>query len=118
MKMSNNEDFNIPNSRYVEKRKQEAKGRMGGIFDEYKELLRDKTHPKNQTAAYSQKLKTTINRLLSSADELDSVNPGEGIFGLIVLSLMSILKNKDRIVELEVEIRELKREISKLKKRA
>lgn len=113
----NDETFDMPNNRYVERKKQEAKGRMSSIFDEYKELLRDKTHPDNQTPAYNKRLKVTINRLLSAADELDTANPGEGIFGLIVLSLMSTLKVKDRTVELEAEIKELKKEINRLKKR-
>lgn len=114
----NNDEFDMPlNNRYVEKKRQETKSRMSSVFDEYKELLRDKTHPNNQTPAYDKKLKTTINRLLSAADELDTVNPGEGIFGLIVLSLMSILRVKDRTVELEAENKELKKEINRLKKR-
>ena len=59
---------------------------------------------------------SVLNRLLIAADELDEVNPGEGIFGLIVLSLRSSLKLKDENVKLQVEVRELKREIGRLKK--
>ena len=51
-----------------------------------------------------------------AADELDDVNPGEGIFGLIILSLRSTLKVKDHIVDLEVRVRDLEREVSRLKK--
>jgi hypothetical protein len=53
---------------------------------------------------------------LIAADELDGVNPGEGIFGLIVLALRSCLKLRDDNVVLEVEVQELRREISRLKK--
>lgn len=113
--MSN--DFNLPGNKYLEKKKQMNKDRMSSVFDEYKELLKDSTHPDNQTPAYNKRLKTTVNRLLSAADELDDVNPGEGIFGLIVLSLMSILKVKDRVVTLEADNKKLRQEINRLKKR-
>ena len=47
---------------------------------------------------------------------MDSENPGEGIFGLIVLSLRSNLKLRDEIVKMNVEVRDLKMEIKRLKK--
>ena len=50
------------------------------------------------------------------ADKLDEDNPGEGIFGLIVLSLRSSLKLKDENIKLEVKIAELEREIKRVKK--
>ena len=43
--------------------------------------------------------------------------PGEGIFGLIILSLRSSLKMKDELIKTEVKLRELEREIKKLKVR-
>jgi hypothetical protein len=86
-------------------------------FADYKSLLADKTHPENQTAAYDKNVKSVLNRLLVSADELDTENPGEGIFGLIVLSLRANLKVKDQLVKLEVEVRDLKKELSRVKKK-
>ena len=61
---------------------------------------------------------SVLNNLLVSANELDEENPGEGIFSLIVLSLRSSLKLRDRCNLLEVENRELKREVKKLSKKS
>ena len=105
----------IPNSNYI-KSKREAKSKAESIFEEYKSLLSDKTHPDNQTESYKKNVVSVLNRLLVCADEMDDQNPGEGIFSLIVLSLRSNLKLKDKIVKLEYESKSLKREVSNLKK--
>jgi hypothetical protein len=110
------DDLKMPSPRYLEKKKNEAKNRISVVFDEYKELLRDKTHPDNQTPAYQTKVKKTLQRLLTAADELDSVSPGEGIFGLVVLSLRSNLTLKDENTKLEKEIKDLQRKIRRLEK--
>lgn len=110
-------DINVPkNNRYMESKRAEAQNSVESAFNEFKKLLADKTHPDNQTPAYHNNVVSVLNRLLVAADELDASNPGEGIFGLIVLSLRSILKLRDDNVQLEVEIRELKKEIGRLKK--
>jgi hypothetical protein len=110
------ENVKAPSSRYLENKKQNAKSKITDAFDEFKKLLNDTTHPENQTDAYHKIVQTTLNRLMVAASELDDSNPGEGLFGLIILSLRSILKVKDENVKLQVEIRELKKEINKLKK--
>jgi hypothetical protein len=104
-------------NRYLDAKKMESKRDVEIVFGEFKKLLADKTHPENQTAAYNKNVISTLNRLMVAADSLDSHNPGEGIFGLIILSLRSILKLKDRDVELEVKIKGLEKEINRLKKR-
>ena len=104
-------------NRYLDAKRMESKRDVEVVFGEYKKLLADKTHPENQTAAYNKNVISTLNRLMVAADNLDTQNPGEGIFGLIILSLRSILKLKDRNVELEVQIKNLEREINRLKKR-
>lgn len=110
-------DIKVPkNNRYMKSKKAEAQNTVESAFDGYKKLLSDKTHPDNQTPAYHNNVVAILNRLLVAADELDGVNPGEGIFGLIILALRSTLKLKDDNVKMEVEIRELKREIGRLKK--
>jgi hypothetical protein len=93
-----------------------AKSRMEESFNSYKSLLADKTHPDNHTDAYNKNIMSVLNRLLVSADELDEENPGEGIFGLIVLCLRTNLKLKDEIVKQEVQSSNLKKEILRLKK--
>ncbi len=105
-------------SNYVQSKKQstDPKSKLTMVFDEYKELLRDKTHPDNQTKAYTQNVITTLNRLVSAADELDNVNPGEGIFGLIILTLRANLALKDEVIKLEYELKEQKNEINRIKK--
>lgn len=114
--MSSLDEFEMPKARFFEKKKQEAKAKVSKVFDEYKEILRDKTHPKNQKNSYQIKVKKTLQRLLTSADELEESAPGEGIYGLVILSLRSILFLKDKNIELEKEIFELRKEISRMKK--
>ena len=104
------------NNRYLDSKKTEAQNTVENAFNDFKKILSDKIHPDNQTPAYHNNVVNILNRLLIAADELDGVNPGEGIFGLIVLSLRSILKLKDDNVKLEVELRELKRELGRIKK--
>jgi len=100
----------------MDSKKTEAQGSVENAFNDFKKLLSDKIHPDNQSPAYHNNVVSILNRLLVAADQLDEVNPGEGIFGLIVLSLRSTLKLKDEAIKMEVEIRELKREIGRLKK--
>lgn len=110
-------EIKVPsNNRYLKSKKSEAQNTVENAFNDFKKLLSDKVHPDNQTPAYHNNVVATLNRLLIAADELDGVNPGEGIFGLIVLSLRSILKLKDDNIRLEVELREAKREIGRVKK--
>ena len=92
------------------------RNKVEDAFDGYKKLLEDKTHPDNQTPAFHKHVVSVLNQLLVAADELDSESPGEGIFGLIVLSLRSSLRLKDENVKLEVQMRDLKREMERLKK--
>jgi hypothetical protein len=100
----------------MESKKTDAQNSVESAFNDFKKLLADKIHPDNQTPAYHNNVVSILNRLLVAADELDGINPGEGIFGLIILSLRSTLKQKDEHIKLEVEIRELRREIGRLKK--
>tara|TARA_R110002110_G_scaffold23170_7_gene88727 strand:+ start:445 stop:774 length:330 start_codon:yes stop_codon:yes gene_type:complete len=106
----------MPTNRYLQKKKQDAKGRISTVFDEYKRLLKDKTHPDNQGPVHNKMTQKTLQRLLSAADDMDSITPGEGIFGLIVLCLRSILRVKDENVRLEVRVRELEKELKRLQK--
>jgi len=114
--MPEDDRMSMPSPRYLEAKKQEARGHLTTVFDEYKKLLRDKTHPDNQGKVYDRMVQKTLQRLLSAADDMDSVTPGEGIFGLIVLSLRSTLRVKDDNVRLEVKIKELEKEVKRLKK--
>ena len=110
-------DVKVPtNNRYMDSKKTDAQNSVESAFNDFKKLLADKTHPDNQTPAFHNNVVSILNRLLVAADELDGINPGEGIFGLIVLSLRSTLKLKDDLVKMEVETRELRREIGRLKK--
>lgn len=111
--MENNDKLG---SQYMENMRANASGQIHKVFDEYKELLRDKTHPDNQTPAYHKRVQGTIHRLLSAAHSLDKVSPGEGIFALFTLTLTTNLKLKDKVIELEVENNRLKRQIKKIQK--
>lgn len=110
------QELKMPSSRYLEKKKLDAKTKITLAFDEYKALLADKTHPDNHTPAYNQRVAKTLQRLLTAADELDSVAPGEGIFGLVVLSLRTGLKLKDQNIKLEKEIKTLRLEMKRRSK--
>lgn len=104
------------NNRYMDSKKNQSKINAESAMAEFKKILADKTHPDNQTPAYHNNVVHALNKLLISADEMDSHSPGEGIFSLIVLSIRSVLKVKDDNVRLEVEISNLKKEIERLKK--
>ena len=113
--MSN--DVKVPrNNKYLESKANNKRTKVEDAFNGFKNLLSDKTHPDNQTPAFHNNVVGILNQLLVAADELDTDSPGEGIFGLIILSLRSSLKLKDDNLRLEVEVRELKREMEKLKK--
>lgn len=110
-------NIKIPsNNKYIASKKTKAQNTVEKAFDDFKEILSDKTHPDNQTSAYKKNVISTLNRLLVAADELDEINPGEGIFGLIILSLRSCLKLKEERLDLELKLAELKREVGRLKK--
>ena len=105
-----NEDLHLPkNSAYMQAKMNDTKARFSGVLDEFKKILADKTHPDNQTSGYHNNVKSILTRLLTTSDELDKVSPGEGIFGLLILSLRSSLKMKDEIIRAEVRIRNLEK---------
>mgnify|MGYP001204672711 CR=1 FL=1 len=111
------DEVNIPpGNKYLKSKRNDPKAKIEDAFGAFKKLLADKTHTKNQTAAYNKNVVSVLNRLMVAADDLDNSNPGEGIFGLIILSLRSTLKVKDNVIDLEVRVRELERELSRLKK--
>tara|TARA_R110000824_G_scaffold355336_1_gene542491 strand:+ start:19 stop:375 length:357 start_codon:yes stop_codon:yes gene_type:complete len=110
-------DLKVPqNNKYLESKTKGVRNKVEEAFNDFKLLLTDKTHPENQTPGFHNRVVGILNNLLVAADDLDSTNPGEGIFGLIILALRSNLKLKDDRVKLEVEVRELRREIEKIKK--
>lgn len=111
-------NINIPSNNYLNRKKRDVRRKTEEAINEFKKLLEDKTHPENQSEGYKNNVVSVLNNLLVSANELDEENPGEGIFSLIVLSLRSSLKLRDRCNLLEVENRELKREVKKLSKKS
>jgi hypothetical protein len=94
-------------SNYIKSAKQKAEQQTMQIFDEYKELLLDKTHPDNQSPAYKERVSDVVKRMIIYANDLDGESPGNGIFGLIALMLRANLKLKDQVVELEARVRKL-----------
>jgi len=106
------DDIKIPD-RHARVSEQEAKRRLELCMQDFKNLLSDKTHPDNQTAAMKKNTSSIVNRLLVAADEMDSIKPAEGTFALIVLNMMSLLKLRDENIKLEVEIKELRKEQKK-----
>ena len=111
-----NDDVEIPSSSsFLDSKKQESRTKFSSALEDFKKILADKTHPDNQTGAYHNNVKSILSRLLSTADSLDKVFPGEGLFGLIVMNFRASLKLKDEMVKMEVRIRELELEIKKLK---
>lgn len=105
----------VPSSQYLSQKKAAA-NKAEDVFEEYKSLLADKTHPDNQSEGYKRNVIDVLNRLLVCADDMDTQSPGQGIFSLIVLSLRSSLKLKDEIIKLELDNKRLRREIENLKK--
>lgn len=110
------DDFRLPeSSSYMNSRKEDVRKKFVECLEDFKKLLADKTHPDNQTNAYHSNVKSVLTRMLSSADSLDKIFPGEGIFGLIAMNFRSNLKLKDQIILMEVRIRELENEVRKSK---
>jgi len=113
------DDFSTgPNSSYMNYIKEDTRKKFGECLEDFKKLLSDKTHPDNQTNAYHSNVKSILTRMLSSADSLDKIFPGEGIFGLIAMSFRANLKLKDQLISMEVRIRELENELRKANTRS
>lgn len=107
-------DFNIPkNNNYLNSKKHKVKSAAESAIADYNNLINDKTHEDNQGQAYKNNEMNILNRLLVGADELDSKNPGEGIFSLIVLALRTNIKLKNKIIDLEMKIKDLKIELKR-----
>ena len=110
-------DINVPKESIYYKRKQNnPKKKAERAINDFKNLMNDKTHPDNQTEGYRNNVISVLNNLFVAADELDNINPGEGIFSLIALALRSSLKMRDKNIELEVKLRKLELEIKRLNK--
>lgn len=105
-----------PSNNYLNNQRK-VRGALEVSMNAFKDLIKDKIHPKNKTPAYEEKTVGVLNNLLSEANDLDQVRPGEGIFGLIVLCLRTNLKLKDMIVEQDHKIRQMELEIRRLKGR-
>lgn len=106
----------MPNN-YLNDKKNQAREQYEKVIEEFKAILKDKTVPENQTNAYKQNIITTLNRLMAVADEMDAHEPGQGVFGLIILAFRAVLSMKDYSAELEVRIRELEREVKRQSKK-
>ena len=107
--------INYPNNDYLNK-KEKIRSSLETVMNRFKDLIKDKTHEKNQTKAYNDNVVDILNRLLVEANDLDRNNPGEGIFSLIVLCLRTNLKLKDMIINQDVRIRDLELKLKRYKK--
>ena len=101
-------DLNYPKSNFLNRNQKKRESKAEKAIKDYNALMEDKTHPDNQTDAYDKNVRHILNSLLEGADELENVNPGEGIYSLIILSLRNNIRLKDKIVDLEKQVRELK----------
>lgn len=108
-------DFKYPTSTFLKRESKKKESKAEQAIKDFGSLMSDKTHPDNQTEAYHNNVKSILNSLLVGADELENKNPGEGIYSMLILSLRSNLKLKDKIVELEVKMRELKSQMKRNK---
>jgi hypothetical protein len=115
--LMSNEEINLPkNSAFLSSKKDDAKNKFSTVIEDFKKILTDKIHPDNQTKAYHNNVKSILERLLVSANELDGFSQGEGMYGLMVLSLRSSLKMKDELIKAEVRLNNLENELRKLRK--
>lgn len=94
-------------------KKQDEHAGFTNAIDEFKALLKDKTHPDNQTNLYHSNTKKVIERMLQEADNLPE---GQGVYGLFAFLLRTNLLQRDKMIDMELEISKLKNEIYKLKK--
>lgn len=110
------DEIEIPrNSAFLSSKKDDAKNRFSGVVDEFKKILNDKIHPDNQTPSYHNNVRSILERLLVSANDLDSYSQGEGMYGLVILSLRASLKMKDELIKSQVRINNLENELRKKK---
>jgi len=109
-------EADMPSSRYINRRKTEAKKKLWSIIDDFKAILRDSVHPDNQNNAYEKRVQGILSKMMVSANELDiaSEEPGNGIFSLLVISFRSSLYLKNEIIKLRKEIKDLRLEVKKL----
>lgn len=103
-------------SSYLSQMEKNAGDQIAKAFDEYKALMLEKIHPDNQTPAYHKKVQGTINRVMSAAYTMDEAVPGQGIFALFALALSTNVKLKDKLIEIEVDNKNLRKSINILKK--
>lgn len=109
-------EVNLPDNDY-KSRQSNAVGRLEGAMSGFKDLIKDKLHPENQSKAYKDNVSSILTHLLSEANELDMNSPGKGFFSLIVLCLRTDLELKDMIIKQDVRIKDLERDIRRLKGR-
>lgn len=100
-------DMKYPKSDFLNRNHKKKETKAESAVKSYNSLMEDKTHKDNQTDAYEKNVRYILNSLLEGADELESANPGEGIYTLIMLALRNNIRLKDKIVDLEYRLKKL-----------
>ena len=106
-------DINYPKTNFINRGHKKKLPTAEKAVKDYNSLIEDKTHKDNQTDAYENNIKHILNSLLIGANELEDKNPGEGIYTLLVLSLRTNLALKDKIIDLECQLRDVKIKLKK-----
>lgn len=93
----------------------QAKRQFEKLMIQFNQFLQDKILPENKSNGQMGAESDFVMRLLMAANELDSVNPPEGTFGLITLLIREGFVMRDNKNRLEYDLKVLKQELNKLK---
>ena len=93
----------------------QAKRQLEKLALQFNQFLQDKTLPENKSQGKLAEESDYVMRLLIAANELDVVNPPEGMFALITLLIREGFIMRDNNNKLDYKISLLQKEISKLK---
>ena len=107
----------IPNgSNEIDQKLVILKRKLEALMIEFNKLLIDKTLSQNKTNSQVTMETDYMQRLISTAHELDQLNPYEGTYALLVLALRQGLYFKDAIHAIEHDVHEITKENAKLRR--
>lgn len=108
-------DTQIPEGQNeLDKQIVQAKRQFEKLMLQFDHFLKDKTLPENKSRGQLNSDSDFIERLFSSASNLDAVNSPEGTYGLIALLIREGIVMRDNYNRLEYELRETNKKIVKL----
>ena len=106
----------FPTQTTIEEKLRKVRADFERSFKDFHELLGDKILKTNKTQASNKQEKHIVDQVVRACIGLDRLNVGEGVMALAVVALREHLKVRDRVNELEYELKLAEREIKNIKK--